>query len=269
MSGYDGRNNRASDPTLDIARGNYPSITSVNKFGKNANCDNGTATDIWDLVSQPIWLAPTAARIHAIVSSSDVDSADGGENEAGNGAQTIRVYGLKTWDSAETSEVVTLDGTTAVNTQNSYVIIHRMKILTTGGDAAATGIIKATAASDATITAEIVIGANQTLMAVYGVPRGKTAYVTNYYFHMLKASLAATNAVADCSVLVNEAPDVNPVLFLTKHTGSLSLLGTTGFQHHWNPYNGFAGPCIIKSQVTTGTDDLEISSGFDIILADD
>ena len=62
----------------------------VNKFGRNTNVDDGVNTDLWDLTTQAIWIAPTAARTHAFVSSSDNDitglgtltlAANAGNNE--------------------------------------------------------------------------------------------------------------------------------------------------------------------------------------------
>jgi len=148
--------NRTRDFATEAARGLISGVSIVNKFGYAPNGIQTTATDIWSRANatptQQIWLAPTAARIHAIVSTSTND--DG--NPVGTGARTLRIYGLKTWDLAETSEDITLDGTTPVNTVNSYVIIHRMKVLTCGGNNNL-GTITATAA-----TAKFQIRANET-----------------------------------------------------------------------------------------------------------
>jgi len=105
-----------------VALGIIPEVKPINKYGRSTNVD-ATETDLWDLTaSQPVWLAPTSARIHAIVSSSGDDAS------AGVGAKTIRIYGLQTWDSVETSEDITMAVATPVNHVNSYVIILRMKV---------------------------------------------------------------------------------------------------------------------------------------------
>ena len=113
------------DYTLEVGRGNVSGVTCVQKFGTAPSGIQTTTTDIWSRAdatpTQQIWLAPTAARVHSIVSSSAQDAS------GGTGALSIIIYGLQDWNSAESSETVTLTGTTPVNTVNSYVIIHRMK----------------------------------------------------------------------------------------------------------------------------------------------
>lgn len=242
------------DPGLYYSRG-------VNKFGRSTNVDSGVATDIWDRANptatvgqQPIWLAPTAARIHAIVSNSADDDGD-------PGAGSVRVYGLQTWDSLETSEDVTLNGTTPVNTVNSYVIIHRMVQLS--GVGINVGYIKATAASDSTITAQINPGEGQTQMAIYGVSSLQTAYMTGFYGSVERDS--PQGAEVTFKLLYSMDVTASTTLFVTKHT-----LGTDDasgpFHHPYDPYKGFTGPGIIKLQAASDSNDTFADAGFDLKL---
>ena len=72
------------------------------------------------------------------------------------------------------TETVTLTGTTAVTTDNTFVRVFRMAT-----DALNVGDITARVTSaSGTVVAQIDVGYGQTLMAVYTVPAGKTAYMT-------------------------------------------------------------------------------------------
>jgi hypothetical protein len=258
------------DLALEIPAGRVGTTTSVNKFGRATNVDSGVTTDIWDRANatadQDIWVAPTAARVHAIASTSDNDGKTGAPSSTG--ARTLRVYGLTAWNADEVSEDITLDGTTSVNTVNSYVIVHRMKVLTKGSSGPNVGILTATAATDATITAQINAGEGQTQMAIYGIPSTKVAYLTGFYASVLKANLSTNEVHADINVVFNPNPDSELTAFLIKHTAGCGTRAQSPFRHMFNPYNKFEGPGILKVQAAGSANDLDVSAGFDLILED-
>jgi len=250
------------DNGLNIARGLVPGITRINKFGAAPMGIQTTATDIWSRAdatpTQQIWLAPTAARIHAIVSSSVADAA------GGTGAASVVLFGLKTWDSPESSETVTLTGTTPVNTANSYVIIHRMRAIaqaSTTGVGVNVGTITATAATDNTVTAVILAGDGQTEMAIYGIPSGYTFYLKRWGCAIDRTGGAATTC--DFELRVNESPNIQTVGFVRKDDISLISTGTSGKERVYDIPPSFPGPCIIKVQAIASAADTDGKSGFD------
>lgn len=252
-----------------IAEGKVAGRFSVNKFGRNIEIDSGVTADVWDgghtIASGGVsllWVAPTQARIHDIVSSSASD--DG--SPVGVGARTIRIYGLTDWDTAEISEDITMNGTDSVATANTYVIIYRMEVLTKGATSSNVGIIKATAQTDNTITAQILANSGQTEMAILGVPSTQKAYVCIFYGELDKA--AGSAATADVCLLVNPEPDAELTNFLVKHRFGLQTVGVSAYFHPFNPPKQIIGPAIIKATVVSGTNNVDISAGFDLILVD-
>jgi len=243
---------------LEAARGKISGITTLNKFGRAPAGIQATISDVWSRCdatpTQQIWLAPTAARVHAIVSSSASDAEDG------VGARTVRIQGLTAWNVAEATETVTLNGTTPVNTVNSYVIIHRMKVLTSGGTNINVGTITATAATDSTVTAEIAIGQGQTQMAIYGVPSVQSLYMTRFYAYINDANAASR---VDVQLRANENPDVQTTNFINKFDLQLANNGTSVGEVTFNIPIKFAGPCLIKVQGIANAADIDMSAGFD------
>ena len=245
-----------------VAAGLVPGVSGVNKYGRATDCDSGVATDIWDRANatdaQPIWVAPTAARIHAIVSTSASD--DG--SPVGVGARTLRVYGLQTWGSAESFEDVVLNGVGPVNTGNSYVIIHRMRVLTCGASGPNVGKITATAAVNGTVTAQIIAGRGQSQMAIYGVPSTKTLLVHDFYTSVLRANLGATNVAVDIGLLFSTDVVNQPNIWTVKHTSGVVMLGSSNAVKPFDPLNAIAGPGILKLQATAGANNIDMSGGF-------
>lgn len=241
---------------LDIARGKFSALVGVNKFGRNANIDTAADEDIWD--GGGTWVAPTAARTHDIASTSANDTS------AGTGARTVRIYGLQTWATAESTEDVTLNGTSNVATANSYVIIYRMQVLTVGSGGTNAGDITATAQTDATVTAQISIGEGQTLMAIYGIPSGTIAYGTKWYAAINRT---LTSGSIDCSLLVKTNADQSDSVFRVDHRLGLSLSGTSYVEHGFLPPVPVVGPAIVKVRgIAASANNTDVSAGFDFVL---
>jgi len=254
------------DFALEVSRGKIAGISGVNKFGRSTDVDNGVKTDIWDRANaadaQPIWVAPTSAVIHNIVSSSASD--DG--SPPGTGARTIEVFGLTDFDTKEVSETITLNGITNVPTVNSYVVIHRMEVLTKGATNVNVGTITATGVGGGNpITAQINIGEGQTLMAIYAIPSVQIAFMTNFY---LSVQTVASGKEIIGRLLSNREPQNELLNFDTKHVLGIGGSGTTADQHFLLPYKKFEGPCIIKMQAVGDADGMDVSSGFDLYLVD-
>lgn len=249
---------------LEVALGKVAGYLPLNKFGEAPDCDSGIPTDIWDgadgvPTGTDIWIPPTQARIHDIVSS---DVNDDG-SPVGTGMRTLRVYGLTGWGTAQVSEDVTLNGTTAVPTANAYVIIHRMEGLTFGTGETNAGIIKATAQTDATVTAAIQASMGQTLMLIYGVPSTQRVAIKK----IKCAALRSTAAVkVNGSLLVKLRADQADSAFVTKEKIQFSDLASS--THDYTPPKIFDGPCIVKIQVKTNLSNTVIAGTFDGLVVD-
>lgn len=256
-----------SQLSMEVARGRYDNMVSVNKFGRNIEIDSGVTADIWDgghTVASGgvslIWVAPTAARTHQITSDSTNDTS------AGTGARTIRIYGLTDWDTKEVSEDITMNGTSNVATTNDYVIIYRMKVLTKGASGPNVGTITATANTDSTITAQIRAGQGQTQMAIFGIPSVQDAYIFQYYFAANKSGGVAGGC--DVALMVNPEPDTELTGFLHKHTLGVNTTGSSHANHTFNPPFKVEGPAIIKVHGDSGVNDIDVSAGFDLVCVD-
>jgi len=358
----------------DIKISGRANALRVNKFGSSPNVDDTTDTDLWDAAATPIWLAPTAARTHAFVSTdatdtvadcvltftqqpgntetitigtkvytfqttlTDVDGnvlisavdasgsldnliaaitltgtagtdyalamtandpetvAAAGDGDTmvlwdetsaiiattstvtggtwatattlgGTGARTVRFYGLKTWTSAgEESEDVGLHGTVAVTPATTWVIIYRVKVLTSGTTKRNAGIISATATTDATVTAQIAVNKGQSKMAVYAVPSGSSFHLKSYYGSVLKAAAALR---CSFTLMLNPEPQTQTTMFNEIHDWGLDTTGNSWFKHEFGVPNTIAGPCIIKLQGNATANDTTAIGGFSGVVTND
>lgn len=249
---------KSGDAMFDISAGLIIGLSGINKFGRNTDIGI-TEETMWS--EGGVWIPPTQARIHQLVST---DAGDDGD-PAGVGARVVRIWGLTSWSdgSRETFEDVVMNGTTDVPTINSYVIIHRMLVVQHGNTANNVGAITATADTDATVTAAILPVVGQTEMAVYGIPEGQTAFITKYNVGVRLKKAASF----DASLKVELAPAGPVVSAQVKHNLSGNSVGTSNVEYEFKPYARFQGPCIVSVAATADSVGVELTGGFDLIVA--
>lgn len=182
----------------DIAKGNIPDHYALHKFGYNGTVP-ATEETIWEQSSVYAYLA--AATVLKI-SSSDVD-----DTAVGAGAQKVDIYGLDA-DYNEISEVVILNGRTAVNTARSYLRIFRMMVKAAGATGSNEGILYAgtgavAAGVPAVKYATVPVGHNQSLMALWTVPVHHTAHLVHLF-----ASTGVANKTTEIYLYVRPCGEV-------------------------------------------------------------
>lgn len=181
---------------LQVARSQIAGHKFNFKFGFNPDVDGALET-IWTQGGLYSYLS--AATILKVSSSSTDDTA------AGTGARTVEIFGLD-GNYNEISETVTLNGQTAVNTTNSYLRINRGIVRSAGSGSNNAGVIYAgtgavTSGVPANKYLSIAIGDNQTLMALWTVPAGYTAF-----FLQTDVTLATTQSNKYCTAKLVARP---------------------------------------------------------------
>lgn len=231
---------------LQVARGQIQGHTSFNVFGYNPDIDTSEET-IWpDGGTIP---HPTVASALSIVSTSTDD--DG--SPAGTGARTVYIEGVD-GDYNVVSETITLNGTTAVATTNTYLYVNQFYVATAGSGGANAGEI--TAKVSTTLYDLIATGYNQRTTAHYCVPAGYTGYLTTGVITTGQAS-GSTSVTA---FLKQHGPD--GIL----RVGAVSTLNNGSVQYDFTyPYVIPEKNCVGASAVGTAANN-SASAYFNIVL---
>ena len=132
----------------------------------------GYTTVLGSTAFGPLWEGLTGAGGNYVYPASPVVMTLA-SSSASDTAVSIRIDGLGAGYVKQT-EVVTLNGTSGVNTTNSFLRINSMS--TEAGNA----VGNVTAINGAVTYAKITAGEGDTQMAIFTVPAGYTFYQTNY-----------------------------------------------------------------------------------------
>ena len=227
-----------------MVSGGYISDHTFNhKFGAVDGIGNNTTGTVWDIPNQ---LYPwTALDTPAVVNVE--------RNNVGDNGITVTVEGLD-GDYLEVSEDIVISGADQVGTQ-LFKRVNRAFI--SGATTNAGDIDIEAGAAGGTTVARIQAGLGQTLMAVFTVPAGKTAYI-----HRITAT-AQDGKDATGWMYVREVNGVTA--FRIKHTWE--FYGDAG-QYHYD----FAFPLPVSEKsdidmrVTTRDKNGRYTIAFDVLL---
>jgi len=239
---------------LQIARGQIAFHKTIFKFGFNPDIDDSLET-VW--AEGGLYSYLSAATVLKVSSSSTAD------DEGSTGAETVELFGLDE-NYNEINEIVTLNGQTAVNTTKEYLRINRMVVRSAGSGGTNAGVIYAgtgtvTAGVPANKYATVAVGDGQTLMALWTVPAGYTAYL--YQSHVT-AACTTSNKLLTATVVARPFGEV----FQVKDKFGIQVDGGDINQVYRFPLKFTEKTDIeVRAIADAGSANVEVSAGLDII----
>ncbi len=243
---------QSSDPMLDIAKGNVTGHSQVNKFGENPDITSDTEEDIWD-----------AGGDYSFPSTANITHIEQAVDQAAMRGVTIQIQGLDADWNLEVQDVImnAANTTTPVALTTPLIRVFRMKVM---GNVVGDQDIDLTDVTGTTLYARMQAGNNQTLMAIYTVPNGKTAYMTSYYCDVINVT-GKTPKTTEFYLFVGDR--LNNYEFQLKHEKGIPK-ESAGFQHFFNPYMKITERSDIKMRAEPMDEDAHVHGGFDLILVD-
>jgi len=229
-----------------VAEGEIEGYSYVNKFGQNDDLNSSTYEDIWDQGGTYVYPADGTAPIVKLIGH---DAAD---------TEPIEVQGLDINGDAVT-QTKTLTGTTAVTLDTPLWRVFRLKNV---GTSDLVDYVCAIDTGDTQDYACINNGNNQTLMALYTIPAGKTGYLykgTN--------NLSSTTRGVSASGRLWMRPF--GMVFQLKKTFGLDSNGSSFLQI----VNAIPGAIPAKTDIRISAiaraNGVTLNTTFDIVLKDD
>ena len=237
-----------------VAGGLVDGYQTVNKSGRNLDIDTATVPeDLWGNGGLYTGFPVNDSEPLEVLSSSASDAA------AGTGLRTVVVTGLN-GDWEQVSETVTLNGTTPVQTVNTYRRAHTMRGATAGSGGFNVGTITVRhATTEANIFLIMQVGTNQTNCSGFTVPAGFTGYLMSV-FGALRGSV---NGTADC------------VLAIRGFGGVYRYRRPFTISSNYNHNEPLALPIAIAEKTdivvrctAASANNLEVSGGYDMLLVE-
>ena len=237
---------------LAVPMGVIPGYSSVNKFGANASSAAGVVEEVWD--GSAAYVYPATALMVKMSQTADQELMRGAN---------IEIQGLDAnWEAV--TQIKALDGTlttTPVVLDTPLIRCFRMKVL---ANVVSDSPIRIHNTGESQDYAIIGVGNNQTLMALYTIPAGKTAYMTCYYGDVVEDVNAAQDP--DSTDFELWAADRhNGYEFQLKHSRAIPK-GNSGFRHCFKPYYKFTQKTDLKITSLCIARAGALHAGFDLIL---
>ena len=224
-----------------------PSARRVTALGNNPDVDVGTVPeDVWS--GGGLYPFMTGATSLEIVSDSASDTA------AGVGARTVLITGLDV-NYIEQTDLMTLNGTTAVAVPKQYFRINQLIIITAGSTETNVGTITVRNAGAGTTRGLIPAGIGISRQAVFTVPAGHTLTI-----HSLFASLNRTSGI-DKNVTIGFS--FRTSLGVRRLTLEFSISSVTPYRHDGIPGIVMAEKTDFSMRTTfTASSDVDVTAAF-------
>lgn len=225
---------------VPISNGDVAGYSSIHKFGRNTDLANGVTESIWDGSNLYPWSTWDAGADNVYLKSTAADTVD------------FFIQGLDE-NYAPQSETVTLTGTTAVASANTYTRLFRA--YNASGTDLSGDVTIHYASGTGTTVAKVFSSQQQTLMAVYTIPAGYTGFLTDVEFSSPK------NAELEMSLFARSFGGV----FRIQQAGS--AYGNQYSNHFTVPLK-LTEKTDIDLRAKAGTGGVNAAASFDLILVD-
>lgn len=177
---YDALSVRPTDFKYEVANGKRQGRKTINTFGYNLDIDTGSE-EVVASFGGPINIMTTADTLDVVSTSTDDDAG-------GTGATLVQIIGIDA-DFNEIEEFVTMDGTTAVTTANSYLGVNRAFVIASGSSNVNVGDINITdTAGTVGIQSQIPAGSSVTQQCIYHTPINHNFLADWFKANVLKLS---------------------------------------------------------------------------------
>ena len=250
-----------SSSGLSIAEGKVSGKSFIHKFGAAPDFDTGDGfVTVWDGAEDG---QPWELMRYVYSTTDDIDSVSSSDN---GDTQDIEVQGLDI-DYELTVQTVTLTGQARVALPTPLIRVFRIKNVNSidfAGHVACyvnTSLTGGIPTDNTKLRAVVHQDNNQSEMAVFTIPAGKTGYMRDWY-----ASTAG--AKRDSSHTIKLVARKLGGVFQLKHTSNIDVNGTSYIKHEYTEPEVFIEKTDIEIRMNTNQDQAGVASGFDIVLVD-
>lgn len=225
-------------PGLDFALSDNDNQHVVQKYGYNYDIDAST-----DAYKHAIWTVGGEYPYDTLSTPRALSVSSAG----GDDGVQVQIQGLNSdWD--EVVETVTLQGDTSL--PGLWRRVYRASVT---GSVESTNDIRITIDDTSEVVAEILTEEQQTLMALYTVPRGYTAFLTNF------ESSISRNEDMLLRLRIREPGGV----FKTKH---LAQVYATTYRYNYDVYKPVFEMCDVELTATPVNNNVACHAAFDMVL---
>ncbi len=255
-----GHSGKLKDLFFEITQGNVEGASAVLKFGRNADIDTGGFEDVWEYGGSYTF-SSSAVPYH-------ISSSDNGDTqiielqlltEDSNGNWNQEIFNITLAGQTETT-IVTPSGDNPIrifrmknvdSTDIAGIVYVYEDDTVVGGVPNTVNKIRATMSST-----------NQTLMAIYTIPSGKTGYVVSLFADMNRS---VTSGASDSRFCVRPFGGV----FQVKLHAAMVGQGGSHFQHDYKLPLPIEAKSDVMMQADASANNTDVSAGFDLILLED